>query len=271
MKFSFVFLFLGFFLTLRSAAQVANMAVYYEVEFVTDSLNPSEKGNDLMVLWLGENYSVFQSYFAFQRDSIIKVSSSGAPTQGNIASVMGRVNAVRSPSFKYSIHKNFKENQITVFESLFFDNYKYDQPLGPLPWEIQAETKTILGYKAQKAVLTYSGRNYTAWFSEEIPLNDGPYVFNGLPGLILEIHDSQVHYSFIIKGIEKRNQSMEDLTLKNPIALSKSAYYKAKLEMYRDVTKALIGKPQANVSSQNIQQVQARYDKANNPLEKKVN
>lgn len=42
-----------------------------------------------------------------------------------------------------------------------------------------------------------------AWFTHEIPISDGPYKFNGLPGLILEISDTENHYNFTLKGVEK--------------------------------------------------------------------
>lgn len=52
-------------------------------------------------------------------------------------------------------------------------------------WNIEDQYREILGFKCQKASIRYPGRNFIAWFSEEIPLTDDPYVFNGLPGLIL--------------------------------------------------------------------------------------
>ena len=47
------------------------------------------------------------------------------------------------------------------------------------------------------------GRNYHAWFAPEIPLNEGPWKFNGLPGLILEVYDTQDHYHFTLIGMQQ--------------------------------------------------------------------
>ena len=44
------------------------------------------------------------------------------------------------------------------------------------------------------AKTTFKGRNYFAWYSIEIPINSGPYKFNGLPGLVVELFDSKKHY-----------------------------------------------------------------------------
>lgn len=39
---------------------------------------------------------------------------------------------------------------------------------------------------------------WTAWFTTELPISDGPYKFHGLPGLILKIYDKTNTYSFDI-------------------------------------------------------------------------
>lgn len=57
-------------------------------------------------------------------------------------------------------------------------------------WKIVDSVKTINGYNCYKALSeNFRGRSYTAWFTYEIPVPFGPYKFNGLPGLILEIYD----------------------------------------------------------------------------------
>ena len=63
-------------------------------------------------------------------------------------------------------------------------------------WKILEDTKVINGYSVQKA--TTQSYNYpigsftdfgtaTAWFTTEIPVGIGPYRYQGLPGLILEL------------------------------------------------------------------------------------
>ena len=64
-------------------------------------------------------------------------------------------------------------------------------------------------YKCKKATTNFRGRDYIAWFSEDIPINDGPFKFNGLPGLIVEIYDTEAKYSWIIKSINFNNDISE--------------------------------------------------------------
>lgn len=72
-------------------------------------------------------------------------------------------------------------------------------------WTLQDSTKTLLGYPCQLATCSYHGRDHQAWFTSDIPIANGPWKFKGLPGLILEVYDTQCHYQFQIEGIERTN------------------------------------------------------------------
>ncbi|WP_312074733.1 GLPGLI family protein [Chryseobacterium sp.] len=78
-----------------------------------------------------------------------------------------------------------------------------------MSWKIESETKKISNYTVQKATTDFGGRLWTAWFTKEIPVNEGPYKFVGLPGMILEINDSKNHYSYTLTKIVKLEKSSE--------------------------------------------------------------
>lgn len=54
-------------------------------------------------------------------------------------------------------------------------------------WTITKNTKKVMGYICQEATGEFRGRSYKAYFLKEIPFSDGPFKFDGLPGLILEV------------------------------------------------------------------------------------
>lgn len=56
-------------------------------------------------------------------------------------------------------------------------------------WKVGKRTRKIGGYECIRAETTFRGREYIAWFSPEIPFDMGPWKFNGLPGLIMEVGD----------------------------------------------------------------------------------
>ena len=72
-------------------------------------------------------------------------------------------------------------------------------------------------------------RSYTAWFTADIPIPDGPHVFYGLPGLVVDVYDTEKHFRFQLEGIEK----METETVQ-------------KLPRYKKVTRSEYSKISAN-------------------------
>ncbi|WP_162270401.1 GLPGLI family protein [Vaginella massiliensis] len=75
-------------------------------------------------------------------------------------------------------------------------------------WKITNETKSVGSYKAHKATLEDANLGLvTAWYVTEIAITDGPEIFNGLPGLIVEIETDKKHISLkSINGSEKEIQ-----------------------------------------------------------------
>ena len=71
-----------------------------------------------------------------------------------------------------------------------------------LRWKITNETKEIGKFTAYKATAQFRGRDYTAWFTTEIPLPFGPWKLQGLPGLILEAYDTNKEIYWYFKGLK---------------------------------------------------------------------
>ncbi len=69
-------------------------------------------------------------------------------------------------------------------------------------WQLTGDTRDILGYECRKAVCDFRGRSYEAWYTDEVPIPRGPYYFQGLPGLIIELYDTERDYIFSMVGLE---------------------------------------------------------------------
>lgn len=89
-----------------------------------------------------------------------------------------------------------------------------------IAWKISKESKKIGPYLCQKAITAFRGRNYTAWFTRDLPINSGPWKLQGLPGLILIASDDSGEVSFTVRSISKGHalvkpdlSSMEHKTL----------------------------------------------------------
>jgi len=70
-------------------------------------------------------------------------------------------------------------------------------------WKPEKGDSTICGYPCKKATTSFRGRDWTVWYTMDLPYDDGPWKFCGLPGLILYASESDGVFSFSCIGIEK--------------------------------------------------------------------
>lgn len=100
--------------------------------------------------------------------------------------------------------KSALDSTITVYDDLSAKELVYyTEPYSEMTWTIGENTKNILGYDCTEATTDYHGRTWTAWFTPDIPISDGPWKFHGLPGLILEVSEPSGFYTFTAEGLEK--------------------------------------------------------------------
>ena len=76
-----------------------------------------------------------------------------------------------------------------------------------IDWIIKKETKKIRGLECRKATSKFRGRSYEVWFTMEIPVSFGPWKFNGLPGLIVELTDSKKEVSINLVNLSMKNNA----------------------------------------------------------------
>jgi GLPGLI family protein len=104
-----------------------------------------------------------------------------------------------------TFYKDVKSKSYTVDKEFMGKEFLVIDSLPKLNWKLESETKQIGGYTCYKAtaVKEASKTNFadnfeipkeiiiTAWYSPEIPVNQGPENYWGLPGLILEVNDGR--------------------------------------------------------------------------------
>ena len=92
---------------------------------------------------------------------------------------------------------------LDAHDRVFINKYHYSEPIPQQQWTMAEGDSTILGYTCHKATTRFRGRDYVAWYTEEIPYPYGPYKFGGLPGLITCIYDTQREHIYTLVGFEK--------------------------------------------------------------------
>ena len=85
------------------------------------------------------------------------------------------------------VDKDLSKNRITTYDRKAGELKYYEEPTSEINWMIiEDSTKNIQGFECIMAKTDYHGRNWTVWFTPEIPIQDGPWKLHGLPGIILE-------------------------------------------------------------------------------------
>ncbi len=240
----------------------AEFIVTYTARFKIDSLNLDDIKTNEMWLFLGKNMSHFV-------DKSLYIDLQEMAKHKTREDVLAWAAKRGTPKFNffYNVYKNYIKEEIIYTEKSLDAYFKYEENLDVFNWHLTQDTATICGYHTQKAICDYGGRSWIAWFSPEIPFNDGPYKFNGLPGLIVKIYDTRLHYCFELKYLEKAQN--EFITMRNYHYLNttKKNFFKAIQNFREDI----ISRIQAVGGSNHAQQVVAKnVAKRNNPIELKA-
>ena len=113
------------------------------------------------------------------------------------------------------LYKNTKEQRYAESVDTYGKIFLVKDKIEKLDWKLGSESKYIGEYQCFKATYTImvekprisfgddededldkepemEERTVTAWYTPQIPVNNGPDDYQGLPGLILEVHDGQL-------------------------------------------------------------------------------
>ena len=178
--------------------------IKYDLIFQEDSTNNQFLITEPMILLVVDEISSFLSNNKFRRDSV----SQRITNQAEFSAFLQTYHHNNPmPRVFYTIYKNFPKGKITYYGMLFPERFHYIENYKAFRWTIHDQLKDLHGYKLQKATTRYGGRDWIAWFAPEIPLSEGPYKFAGLPGLIVEIYDTQNHYRFELTSMVKPSEN----------------------------------------------------------------
>ncbi|WP_415324987.1 GLPGLI family protein [Chryseobacterium sp. MMS23-Vi53] len=163
----------------------------YQVTMKPDASNKNDVKTENAYLDISQEKSLFYSENRAKRDSIMQAMFQSGGARGFNRDQMENLRS----NINYSIEKDKKNQKTTFKDRIGRDVYTYEEDR-PLNWKISSETTKIGEYKVQKAETDFGGRKWTAWFTTDLPYQDGPYKFNGLPGLIVKVEDDKGEYSF---------------------------------------------------------------------------
>ncbi len=213
--------------TVAKEGEPALARVIYEFTHINDTLQPDKPHKEEMVLYIGQHASLYGTYVSERINQQIKKQMDDPAFDGNLT-ITGSGRTTSESFYARPAEQVFKE-----LRGLAGEQYVIDEDYPIIDWEIADETKEIGGYMVQKAVGKFKGREYTAWFTVDLPFNTGPWKLLGLPGLTLEAMDSREEVVFRYAGFETLTEDEATVSVpENAIVTNRKAVDKL-AEAYR--------------------------------------
>lgn len=231
-----------------------------------DSLDKANMGEEYFILEHSKEKSQFMSLNSYKRDSVTAEMTNGLNTRISMLDLT----AIPKTNFTYRIIKDPAKKQVLFYDKIIRNDFVYEEH-PEFKWKITEEKKSIGNLKCQAALLSYAGREYKAWFTNDIPVSDGPYKFYGLPGLIVEMEDSGKQYKFELlsyKNLADKPALWISEKRSNGKKVSKAEYYKA-LKNSQENLVSEISKSGFTLDPSAEAKVKEKIKKRNNPIELK--
>lgn len=199
----FTLLLLGTVSTLESLAQMTVDTIQYR--FVYDVQMKTIEGStslDNDEHWLDIGKKGISSYYSNWKVQRLHLIDSIMSVGGTSADVIkeAQKQGFETSYFNYVICQNYPVQGQQTINYYSLQQLQYTEDMG-MNWELEDGDTLILGHQCNKAITTYHGRIWTAWYAPDIPLMEGPWKLYDLPGLILRATDDRNEYVFIrIRG-----------------------------------------------------------------------
>lgn len=197
-----------------------NVICTYQLTYHPDSTNLVPK-KETFYLFIQDERSLFKSKNKYLQDSAMSVSGGNNSGNQNLISFLQQ----HRTDFDFSIEKSGC-NDIKTTDKVYHNYYSYPETPNHIQWALQNDTANISGYSCRKATAEFGGRKWNAWFTEAIPVNEGPYKFCGLPGLIVRLADSKGHYDFLLSGLNQSPEAKSFAHSSKPANTNKATFYK---------------------------------------------
>lgn len=150
---------------------------------------------DRAILQIGQKRSLFYGLTTWRLDRNWTLQEKGV-----------RYDDLDDEIVSYTILKNLPSGEMTVTHHLPYANHcvmQYEESSHGIRWELLSDTLTICGYTCFGAKCHFGGRNWTVWYTPNVPISNGPWKFADLPGLILKAADETGSFEFVCIGIEE--------------------------------------------------------------------
>lgn len=192
----------------KKAYDTAKIDVFYKLRYLRDSTKTDKYTEGMTLLMVSDKYLRFGDYNRLVADSLNNWLAQSKENAHNAETQDAHMVAISKSVFDFSLVTDLAATKTTI-QCRKLRAYEYTYPTPVIKWQLEKGDTLIGDVPCKKARCTFSGRNYIAWYAESISMPYGPYVFGGLPGLILELHDENMNWIFTYCGMEEAKSYKE--------------------------------------------------------------
>ncbi|WP_290449246.1 GLPGLI family protein [uncultured Muribaculum sp.] len=227
----------------------------YECVYQYDIMATAKSGETVpetysTILQIGNNSAKFTDMATYCIDSLaMKPDADG----NEIAELTNKRNK-KEYLFTGEVYQNIPEGKTTYTDIVIPNIVEYEEDFAPFEWTLTEDTLTVCGYPCMKATMTYGGRNWEAWYTEEIASSNGPWKFAGLPGLIMKVSDDKGRHTFTAVSFRESAMPMGKLRNINIQKTSRDKFLQSKNYMEED--------PMRRISTESISNITVTANKS---------
>lgn len=199
------------FMCLAAVMAIAQDRAQIEVSYVAHTPSHRDGKTDLTnqyILLANSSESKFYSPMTEYIDSL-NSTPEGRATYKEMtrnAYLVGKLDQLPRKDGSCYVVKSFLENKLVCYDSAGLERFRYEEVPYEWQWTVSDSIKTVLGYECVEASTGFHGRRWRVWFAPEIPVQNGPWKFDGLPGLILEAESEDGQYRFVANGLQQTDK-----------------------------------------------------------------
>lgn len=201
--FSFSVFFLSVIVSFAQSGDVISSTYSYHVTYQG---NAGARVDDICQLDVSKTQSYFYSLGYQERRKKIVEAFTKADQTGNQVALSAK--NLKKNFCRFSILKNYRTKQAIISERVDVQQLAMlKDTLSSKGWVISKEKKTINDLPCTMAQIKKGDITTTAWFTTKIPVQEGPFYYYGLPGLIVSLKNSLGWEAELVKTSVNTNQN----------------------------------------------------------------
>ncbi len=214
------------FIPLLSFAQTADPVIVKAKYKVTYSRDDKKLVDDICELDITKSGSYFYSQGLIAQIELINAKTLHAKQANEV--VRFTASDLRRDLFPFTTIKNYRQRIAIEIQRIGIEYLAHVRDtLNSKPWNILREEKKIGTLRAQEAIQDRKGNRITAWFCKDLPFQDGPMYYNGLPGLIVSA-TSSLGWQFDLIDIKFTSEELNKYAISPYRLVSVAQFEKAK-------------------------------------------